>query len=259
MLGPIRTAPGAVMHNLLPSVLPAVKNLLTHLPITQKPDQINEPKTGPDTAHVHSTTTSGSPSTSARMFTLFGTPRTDRFVGPTALHYVIRRNICGISKKAPPGKTMTEPYAAAIKSLEPDFLKLGFMKTHEEEFLTIFSDGLCKVAIRREPGQPQNEYFIDRNNFAHSIRRLKYQFNTDAENQQEAQARKAIVEKYGLLNDDTPTPIKLKGLRACAVFDLAQSIKFLATHQEELCKLVHPSEEMLAGAETYTIKPPETA
>jgi len=240
MLVPCRHAPAALLHNPVPGIMPAAKHLLATLPASRR------------SAGIHFTT--------PKIFALFGLPNTGRLIGPVVLHSVLRRPICGISKReTPPAKTMIEPYAAAIRSLEPEMWKLGYMKIHEEQFLTLFSDGLYKIAIRRNPKEPQNEYFIDRNNCAHSIRRLKFQFNSDAENQLEAAARHALIEKYGLLNNDTPTAIAAKGIRACAVFDLTQSIKFLETHQEALCKLLHPSEETLASARAFTLKSGETS
>lgn len=69
---------------------------------------------------------------------LYGIRNAERILGPTILHYVMNRSVSslGAAKLAETRHLlmpMREHFGSVINSMQPEFLKSGLMKIHEDE------------------------------------------------------------------------------------------------------------------------------
>ena len=166
--------------------------------------------------------------------------RHDRFV-PALLHTTLRRNVCHFLKqpadKEPLATPMMEPYRQIFRLLQPDLLKIGFIKIHEDDHVITFSNGTTRVEFTvtdRHYHPALAGYLINRQGDHFSLSGLRDRLNSPVTKKKEFDAWKALNEKYGLWDSSTPKAMRDKGYRACVSLDMKQTIAFLKNHQTTL-------------------------
>jgi len=138
-----------------------------------------------------------------------------------------------------PQKYACEPYATVIKTLEPEFLKAGLIKTGEAQFSVKFSFGpnLSFVMFTNRTFHPLIELiFYDRYGSAHSLGKLMYLLEPAAFAQDIAHLD-GIRKEYRLDEDATQGTMRNEGVRQYTLLLLLQVIYFFKTHKTALAKL----------------------
>jgi len=256
MLIPTTRAPGILARTFIHSLAPSVCSLCAHLPALKKPEKIEAPKPsggndpihfpsqkfGPDGSSSRSRP-ADSAAASSLITGLYGIRNAERIVGQATLHYVMKRDFNSVSVKpaatTPPHKPMIEPYGSIIKSLEPDFHKIGFFNIHEDEYSVTFSDGTHQVYLATERNEQPSltELFIDKNGRSEALWILQNRLNSAAEENQEFLDRSAIRAKYRMDDSEAPMSLKEEGSRACMKMSLQRMISFIETHKGTLSEL----------------------
>jgi len=163
-------------------------------------------------------------------------------IGSSALHHLIRRNISGISAKTTEVATdlmpMNEPYGSVIQSLEPEFRRLGFIKTGSDNYSVTFSDGSNRIEIgsERYDHPSENEYFINQHGKACCLWLARSLMYPEMFKKEQA-AMKAILEKYGVSDPGTPDEVRAEGMRLYLEFSLRHTIEFVESHMKYLTDL----------------------
>lgn len=179
--------------------------------------------------------------TPAGIIALIATTGTDRLVGTTILNAVQRRSIGTqlnrSSDKPTPSASMTGFHGTLIRSMQPQFLKIGFIKIHENKHSITFSDTMLKVelAVTDRLFHPElTIHLIKGNGENHCLKVLREALSSPEIREKEMQARHTLMEKYGMWKTDTPPAVSATGDRACLLLSLKQSIQFLGTHKKSL-------------------------
>jgi len=216
-----------VIHNKLPTVPSLPRGLFT----SGRPNANRTAGAGP---------TSGSP----RFITLFGLPGTHRLVGAMVLNTVLRRQIGSIGTKASGAvqrfDPMIEPWGTMVRSVQPDLLNIGFIKIHEDSCSITFSDGRNKVELsvtERNCHPSMRALYTNRHGVYHRLSSLIEKLSSLETRKQDFEAHCALMEKYGMWNDDTPLATLIEGHQACLSLKMKQMITFLATHKTTLAKI----------------------
>lgn len=188
---------------------------------------------------------------SPRFSTLFGRSGTDRLVGTTVLNSVLSRNTGSIGSKASGAvqrfDPMIEPWGTLIRLLQPDFLSAGFIRIHEDQHSITFSDGKNKVELsvsehRHHPSIVA--LYTNKNGVYHRLTNLMEKLDSLETRKKDFEAHCALMEKYGMWNNDTPIAMQVEGYRAGLSLGLKQMITFLATHKTTLSKLKPDAESL---------------
>jgi len=179
-----------------------------------------------------------------RLLALFGMAGTHRLVGATLLNAVLRRSTCQSLKTAAnasvPWVPMTEPYGRLIRAIQPDLLRMGFIKIQESEHAMTFTDGTSKVDFTltdRHYHPALTVYFITRQGEHFNVASLRDKLNSGPTRKQECAEFQALNEKYGLWDSATPQARKDEGFSAEVSLSLKQTITFLEKHQKALSEL----------------------
>jgi len=183
-----------------------------------------------------------------RVLALFGRTGMHRLVGATLLNSVLRRNTCHLLKSAHacgPRISMVEPYGTLIGTIQPDLLKLGFIKVHENEHTMTFADGTSKVDFTvtdRHYHPVLTVYFINRNGEHFNLDSLRDKLNSSQTKKQDVAAFRAMNEKYGLWDCTTPQATREQGYRAGVLLNLKQTVTFLEEHKQILAEFGRDNE-----------------
>lgn len=222
------TLPPAFMHCVLPPVVPALATLKSA-----------------GCAGVR--TTSGAAHRiiiSPRFPSLLGQKVAHGLVGATVLNTVLRRQLSSLSitsaSKEPRFDPLIEPYGAVIRSMQADFLKIGFIKTDEDSNSITFSNGKTKfqLAVTDSHYHPSLVGVFTNNHGAyHRLSSLTAKLNDPETRLKEFEALNDLRKFYGLWKSDTPTALKNEGDRALLRLSLKQTIKFLDTYRQTLSEL----------------------
>ncbi|MGB0063580.1 MAG: hypothetical protein WBP85_03970 [Terracidiphilus sp.] len=136
---------------------------------------------------------------------------------------------------------MIEPYETALRNASQDFPTLGFSLANNTEYAATLSIGNYSIEISTDryyhPGlsvtirDPMGKHFEIG---------LVRQILDPVHYEQDMAALKAIRERFGLDQPDTPREARLKGIAeyVCVSFD--QILRFLAAHRERV--FVTPNE-----------------
>lgn len=181
--------------------------------------------------------------TAPGLLCLFGKSDTSRLVGATLLNSVLRRSSCNFLTKSSDAVllsvAMIEPWATLIRTIQPDLLKTGFIKIHENEHVMTFTDGTNKVDFTvtdRHFHPTLVGYFITRNGEHFSLASLRDKLNSPETRKQEFLAVRAVNEQYGLWDCNTPQAIRDEGYRAGVLLNLKQTVTFLEQHKQTLAE-----------------------
>jgi len=179
-----------------------------------------------------------------RFSALIGLPGTDRLVGAMVLNTVLRRGIGSIGTKSSGAALrfdpMIEPWGILIRSVQPDFLKIGFIKIHEDSCSMTFSDGRNKIELsvtERNYHPSLVALYTNRNGVYHRVSSLIEKLGALETRKKDFEDHCALMEKYGMWNDDTPVATLIEGHQACLSLKLKQMITFLADHKAALAQL----------------------
>jgi len=248
MLVPASRVPGATARPYIQqifSVVRPVSHLFFRLP---EPATLHPPVAravaGPISVTSKSTGTTRAAlifrSAAPRMLALFGRPGTDSLVGPTALHYVLRRNISGIATEvadvAAECTPMDEPYGSVIKSVvEPEMRRLGYFKTGSDEYSVAFSDGVrtLEIVSERYVHPSATAIFATRSGRTFQLWGLQMVMNPTAY-QAEQDALQAILKKYGVNERGTSLAVREEGMRLYLELSFKQMIQFFKANKNAL-------------------------
>jgi len=135
---------------------------------------------------------------------------------------------------------LPEPYASVIKSLEPEFLKAGFVKIAEDNKTAKFSVGpshFLRIAVLPNAPPALSFDFIGDKFNLHHISDLMQQFEPLAYKKRLSDLN-AIIQQYGLTDDYTPDKIRQEGVRIYLLTICRQVFDFLESTKKELAELV---------------------
>lgn len=144
-----------------------------------------------------------------------------------------------------------------IRSMQPAFMKAGFIKTDEAPYLITFSDPRKRIQLtvtdRHHPTLVA--LFANRKGAYHRLSSLMEKLSSPENRKQEFEAGNELRKKYGLWKSDTPVALKAEGNRALLLLNLQHTITFLQTHTKILSEL-KPDPEA-AGGDAMTPKASE--
>ena len=185
-------------------------------------------------------------SASTRLIGLIAMAGTERLAGPTILNAVHCRHVSTeLRKSSEPAlqpASMQGLHGTLIRSMQPQFLKIGFSKIQENEYSITFSDTMLKVelAVTDRHFHPElTIHLIKGNGEHHCLTVLREALSSPEIKEKEMQARHSLMEKYGMWKTDTPASVSTAGDRACLLLSLKHSIQFLGAHKKTLSLSSH--------------------
>ena len=194
------------------------------------------------------TSLSGTACNTQTTLSLCGKTGADRLVGASLLHGLLRRTFSGLTSAR--FERMMEPYGTVLRSMQADFLKIGFFKIHEDEYAMLFSDGTSKVELAvtdRHYHPSLAALYANKKGAYHRLAILADKMNSPEIKKQEFEDRNAVMEKYGLNSSDTPKTMLDHGYTASLRLSMQQLITFLATHKAAL-QALEPDDESAQSA-----------